>query len=127
MSVIGLIVGICLFAGQLVVSILTGSIALLSDTFHVLGDTLAILVVGGSQLMAIIAHRFGGHEDEEDYHNVELAATAFNGLLLIGIGIWLFYLAMGRLTDPPEVSSVNWIPGLIGLTVNLSMVALFWR
>jgi len=115
------IITLCLWIFQIVFATITGSISLWSDTVHVFSDLIAIGLVVGSQRLAQRSHR-KEYTHTEDYHRVELYATMINGILLVAGGLILFTVATGRLFNPPEVSALILIPGIVGLTVNLSMV-----
>lgn len=118
-----LVIAICLFVFQLIFALLTGSLSLLSDTVHVGGDTFALLILISAQVLAHRIDKLHGGVEGNNYHNVELLATAVNGLILISAGIYLFFEAISRLDNPPDVSGIILVPGIIGIAVNLLM---FW-
>ena len=115
-------IGIGLFTFQMVFAILTGSLSLLSDTAHVGGDILAITLVFLAQEIAARIDESTGEVRVEHYHNVELGATAVNGLILLIVAYVLFREAVDRLSDPPQVSSAILVPGIVGFLVNLLML-----
>lgn len=116
-----LLIGVCLFAFQTAFAVFTGSLSLLSDTAHVGGDSFALLLVVLAEFTAHRIDKLNGESLGNTYHNVELLATAFNGLILIVAGIALSIEASSRFSDPPTVSSIILIPGVAGLLVNLYM------
>ena len=118
-----LAIAICLFVFQLIFALLTGSLSLLSDTAHVGGDTFAMLILIVAQVTAHRIDKLNGEMEGNNYHNVELLATAVNGLILITAGIYLSFEAISRLDNPPDVSGIILVPGIIGIAVNLLM---FW-
>ncbi|OGY25125.1 MAG: hypothetical protein A2Z11_01355 [Candidatus Woykebacteria bacterium RBG_16_43_9] len=123
-----LLIGGCLFTFQLVLSAMTRSISLFSDTAHVGGDLLAIFVVIGTQIVAGFSDRTRGSIVQDDkYHGIELAAVAANGLILLSVASILSLEATSRLSDPPNISGIILIPGLLGLAVNLWMLTLLWE
>lgn len=115
---------LCLVVFQIVFAVVTGSLSLWSDTTHVASDLIAIGVVTVSQWVAQRSHG-KGYAPIEEYHRVEIYATMTNGILLVVGGLFLFTVAIGRLFNPPEVSGIILIPGVVGLVVNLFMIWLF--
>ncbi|MDP2720681.1 MAG: cation diffusion facilitator family transporter [bacterium] len=122
-----LVIGICLFVFQIVFAILTGSISLLSDTAHIGGDISAIVLLFLAQIIANWVDKSTGKVREEHYHNVELAVTAVNGLILLIIAYALLREAIDRFSEPPQVSSVILVPGIVGFVVNSLMFRMLHR
>jgi cobalt-zinc-cadmium efflux system protein len=106
---------------ELAGGILTGSLALIADSGHLLSDALSI----GLALLALwIAGRPPTPERSFGYRRAEILAALFNGITLVAISIWIFIEAYGRLMDPPEILS-GWMLAIAvaGLGVN---VAALW-
>lgn len=122
-----LLISICLFAFQLIFSMATGSISLLSDTAHVGGDMLAIVIVILAQVLAGFLDKLRGGIEDHRYHNVELVATGINGAILWVAAVVLSLEVASRLSDPPNISGIILIAGIIGILVNLLMLRLLWR
>ncbi|MEK6869274.1 MAG: cation diffusion facilitator family transporter, partial [Nanoarchaeota archaeon] len=54
------------------------------------------------------------------YHRVEIIAAFINGILLIGISLWIFWQAYQRVFAPKPIESVTmFIVALVGLLANL--------
>lgn len=97
--------------------VLTNSLALLSDAGHMLSDAVSLGV-------ALLAFTFG--EKQADYNRTfgykrfEILAAVFNGVTLIVIAVVIFFEAIQRFINPPEIASVGMLTiGLIGLLVNI--------
>ena len=105
--------------------LLTGSLALLADAGHMLGDVAAIgLALGAAWLAgrpATPARSFG-------FRRAEILAALANGVALVAIAIWVFVAAIRRLNDPHRVLG-GWIlvVALVGLVVNLGAAGILVR
>ena len=88
-----------LLVGTFVGALLTGSLALLADTGHVLSDVAAIilgLVAGG------LASLPGGPRRTFGYQRTEVFAALANGIALAVIAILVSIEAVERLGEPPD-------------------------
>ncbi|AFC33852.1 cation efflux transporter [Paenibacillus mucilaginosus 3016] len=95
----------------------TNSLALLSDSGHMLSDTASLLL---SLVAVTLAARPASEQRTYGYHRFEILAALFNGLTLFLIAGWIIYEAYGRLLQPPEVASGAMMGiAAIGLGVNL--------
>ena len=115
--VLALTVGV--LAVEAVVAWITGSLALLADAGHLLGDSFGILMA----LAAIaVAQRGGGPGSRRSFGflRTEVLAAGLNGLILLGLAGWVVYSAIRRLGDSPELDAKPiLIAGAIGLVVNV--------
>lgn len=104
---------------QAVVAVMTGSLALLADAAHMLGDSFGLVLA----LAAITVAQRGGAPGSArtfGYHRTEVLAAGANGLLLLGLCGWILVTAVGRIGDAPEVAGLPVLAaGAIGLAVNL--------
>jgi cobalt-zinc-cadmium efflux system protein len=106
-------------AVEIVVGIVSGSLALLSDAGHMLSDagglgmSLAAISLAGAGSVA--AHRTFG------WYRLEILASLVNALLLFAVAGYVVYEAIDRLRDGAhEVASTPMIVvALVGLLVNL--------
>jgi cobalt-zinc-cadmium efflux system protein len=90
-----------------------------------LSDNLALAVA----LLAVwLAGRPSTPERSFGYQRAEILAALVNGLVLVGLAIWIFVEAWGRLSDPPEVLA-GWVAvvAVAGLAVNLAAAAILHR
>lgn len=103
---------------QLITALTTGSLALLSDSAHMLTDVFGL----GMALAAIhVANRASKHPQRTfGLYRVEILAALANAVLLIGVGIYVVIEAFRRLSDPVEVlSGPMLVVALIGLAANV--------
>jgi cobalt-zinc-cadmium efflux system protein len=95
---------------------LTGSLALLADGGHMLGDSAALAL---ALVAAWLAGRPATPERSFGYRRAEILAALANGVALAVIAIWVFIEAVRRLDSPREILG-GWMlaVALIGLVVN---------
>ncbi len=105
------------FVVELVVGILSNSLALLADAGHMLSDVAAL----GMSLLALRwALRRPTAQKTFGYHRLEILVALVNGLVLWGMAGYIFYEAVGRIFQPPEISSTPLlVVASLGLLVNL--------
>lgn len=105
-------------AAELVGGLLAGSLALLADAAHMLGDSgalgLALVASWLARRPATAGHSFG-------WRRAEILAALANGVALVVLAGWIAWEALGRLDDPPDVAG-GWVlaVGTAGLAVNLA-------
>jgi cobalt-zinc-cadmium efflux system protein len=105
-----------IFFLELAGGIVSNSLALLSDSAHVLMDVIALLLTYGA---IHLSTRPSNSNMTFGYHRFEIFAALINGLTIIGIAIFIFYEAYGRILDPPAVKGQEvLIVATIGLVVN---------
>ena len=85
---------------EVVGGVLTGSLALLADAVHMLSDNVALALA----LFAVwLASRPATPERTYGYKRAEVLAALANGVALVALAIWIFYEAVMRFRDPPDV------------------------
>jgi len=94
----------------------TKSLGLLADAGHMLSDV-------GSLVLALVAIWFASRPPNAlktyGYYRSEILAGLINGVLLVGLSIFIFFESYQRLSDPPEVKSLPMlIVAIMGLVVN---------
>lgn len=109
------------FLAELAGGLLFGSVALLSDAFHMLFDALAYVMAFGA---AHIAERYGeGERWSYGLHRLEPFAAFLNGLLLLPMVGFILWESYQRFLDPVTIGTG---PTLIiatgGLLVNIGSV-----
>lgn len=102
---------------EVIVGIISGSLALLADAAHMLVDTVALL-------FAWIAFKLSQRPADKvrtyGYHRFPVLAAFTNGISLIFIIGWIFFEAVGRLIRPTEVlSGPMLVVAVLGLIVNI--------
>ena len=104
---------------------LTGSLALLADAGHMLGDSAAL---GLALVAAWLAGRPATPERSFGYRRAEILAALANGVALAVIAIWVFIEAVRRLGNPTEILG-GWmlVLALVGLTVNVVAAVILTR
>ncbi|MEY8744456.1 cation diffusion facilitator family transporter [Bacillales bacterium AN1005] len=104
---------------------ITNSLALISDAGHMLSDSIALGI-------ALLAFTFGEKAVNTGktygYRRFEILAATLNGITLIGISLYIFYEAIGRFINPPEVATVGMlIISTIGLLINILVAWIMMR
>ena len=110
---------------EFIAGLLTGSLALLADAGHMLGDVGALGLALGA---AWLASRPATPDRSFGLQRAEILAALVNGLVLVAIAIWIFIEAIGRLDDPPEILG-GWmlLVALVGLAVNVVAASILMR
>ncbi|MEJ2306967.1 MAG: cation diffusion facilitator family transporter [candidate division WOR-3 bacterium] len=105
------------FIVEVIGGFLSGSLSLLGDAGHMLRDVFSLLITLGAMR---IAKRLPTKTKTFGYHRVEILAAFINGLLLVGISVWIFLESIDRFTNPiPIKSPLMFSVAFIGLIVNL--------
>ncbi|GIO12420.1 cation transporter [Cohnella xylanilytica] len=92
--------------------------ALLSDSGHMLSDVTALAL---SLLAARFATRPASPSKTYGYHRFEILAALLNGVALFVVAGFIAWEAVGRLFEPPEVSSLPMMAiAAVGLLANLA-------
>lgn len=102
---------------EVVIGIMAGSIALISDAGHMLTDAASIVLV----LVAMnLAARPARGRWTYGYKRAEILSAQANGLTLLLLAIWFTYESVRRLFDPPQVDGLLvLITALVGIVVNV--------
>ncbi len=105
------------FVVELVGGILSNSLALLADAGHMLSDVAAL----GLSLLALRwTLRSPTAQKTYGYHRLEILVALINGLVLWAMAGYIFYEAVSRFFQPPEISSTPLIViASLGLLINL--------
>ncbi len=90
-------IGLGIFIAEIIGGIISGSLALLSDAFHVLTDSVAYFV---SIVVAYLVAKRG-----RDERKLRAVGGYINATLLLIIAGWVMYEAAGRLFSPPKITS----------------------
>nr|WP_321357680.1 cation diffusion facilitator family transporter [uncultured Draconibacterium sp.] len=105
---------------QVIGGIISNSLSLLSDALHNLGDSSAVFIA------FLAGKRSRKRPDEQKtfgYKRVEILAALFNGVVLIGICLYLFFEAYERFVNPePIKGKIMFIVATFGLLANLISV-----
>ena len=103
---------------EVVVGLIAGSLALISDAGHMLTDAASIV-------LALIAIRLSAKPAQGrwtyGYQRAEILSAQANGLTLLLLAVWFIYEAVRRLIDPPEVEGLLvFLTALVGIAVNIA-------
>ena len=115
-------IAIGVFAIELVGGLASNSLALISDSFHIMLDFVAI----GISLFAFkVAKRPHSSQLTFGFHRAEIMAAFVNGISLVAISIVIFYEVYNRFSSPPQINSnILIIFATVGLCANISMALL---
>ncbi|MFD1274561.1 cation diffusion facilitator family transporter [Streptomyces kaempferi] len=105
-------------AVEVVVGVLAGSLALISDAAHMLTDAASIV-------LSLIAMRLAARPARGGFtyglKRAEILSAQANGLTLLLLGAWLAYESVRQLIDPPAVEGgLMLITALVGIAVNVA-------
>ena len=115
---LGIALGITMtfFVVELVGGIITNSLALLTDAWHMLNDVFALVF---SLVATWIAQRPITMKKTYGYYRAEILAALLQGIFLWSIVFFIFYEAIQRIQQPTEVMSLNMlIIAVSGLIAN---------
>ncbi|XP_030062752.1 zinc transporter 7 [Microcaecilia unicolor] len=108
---------------ELVYGILSNSLGLISDSFHMFFDCTALL----AGLVASVISKWGSNDAfSYGYVRAEVLAGFVNGLFLIFTAFFIFSEGIERALEPPDVHHERLLPvSILGLIVNLIGVFVF--
>lgn len=111
--------------GEVVVGVLAGSLALISDAAHMLTDAASIALA----LWAIrLAARPAVGRMTYGWKRVEVLSAQANGVTLLVLAGWLGYEAVRRLIEPPAVAgTLVLVTALVGVAVNVAATVMISR
>jgi len=87
------------FVVQVVGAILSGSLALLADAAHMLTDAAALVI---ALIASAVAARPANDRRTFGYQRAEVFGALANGVILLGLSLWVGVEAITRLIDPAE-------------------------
>ncbi|TSI04500.1 cation diffusion facilitator family transporter [Lysinibacillus sp. BW-2-10] len=110
---------------EVIGGLMTNSLALLSDAGHMLSDAVSLGV-------GVLAFKFGervaSYSKTYGYKRFEILAAVFNGVTLIIIALFIFYEAIERFSNPPQIASTGMLTiAIIGLLVNILVAWIIMR
>ncbi len=110
-----------LTAGFMVVEavggLFAGSLALIADAAHMLTDALALAL---AWLAFRMSRRAADPRRTYGYHRLEVLAALTNGILVIGLAVWIVWEAAARLKEPQPILGLPMLAVAgVGLLVNV--------
>ena len=109
---------VAFLAVQVVVGVVTGSLALLSDAGHMATDALGL----GMAIAAIQAASRGRANPQRTFglYRLEILAALLNAVLLFAVAGYVLFEAVGRIGDARDIASLPvLVVGVIGLVINV--------
>ncbi len=104
---------------------MTNSLALLSDAGHMLSDSISL---GIALLAFTLGAKVANYSKTYGYKRFEILAAVLNGVTLVLIAVYIFYEAIQRFQNPPEVASTGMLViASIGLLVNILVAWIMMR
>lgn len=119
---ITIVLNIIITLSQIIGSIFSGSLALLSDAMHNFSDVLSLLIAYGANRLAT---RPNTQSKTFGYRRAEILAALFNASVLVGIAVFLIVQAFEKLYHPETINSL-WVIGLglLSIVLNAASVQL---
>lgn len=103
---------------QVVGGLLSGSLALLADAGHMLTDSTGLVI---ALVAASLAGRPATPSRTFGLQRVEILAALTNGLLLVGVAVWVLVRAVDRWSEPVAVQSGLMLAvALVGAVANVA-------
>lgn len=108
---------------ELFYGVVTNSLGLISDSFHMFFDCTGLL----AGLVASVITKWRSNDKYSyGYVRAEILAGFINGLFLLFISFFIFSEAVERLVEPPEVKHERLLPvSIAGFVVNLIGIFIF--
>src|SRR3981189_1151192 len=96
---IGILVSFLIFILELVGGVMSHSLALVSDAWHIFIDIWALVI---SYLAVYLAKKPANESRTYGLHRMEVLAACINGLTVFVIAAGILYAALKRLHHPPQ-------------------------
>ncbi|WP_297551278.1 cation diffusion facilitator family transporter [Thermococcus sp.] len=120
--VFSVVLNITITIAEIIGGILSGSLALLSDSFHNFSDSMSLL---GSYIALKISERKPNEKYTFGYKRAEILVAFVNSAVLVGISFFLLVEAYRRFKNPQPIDTAIMLPiAVVGLVANLLSVLL---
>lgn len=114
--VLSMIVTAVVMVIEIIGSVLSGSLALGSDTGHMFTHLFALII---SFAAIVIAAKEPCHHRTFGFYRAEILAALFNSIFLFGVTAYIFYEGIMRLLNPQPVMGFEMLMvALLGLAAN---------
>ena len=122
---IGITLNSLFVAIEIAAGLYTGSLALVADALHNLGDVLGLVL---AWIGYYFAHKPPSGRFTFGFGRLSIFATVFNGALLVGSAIWIVIEAIERWNAPAvEATGVVMITAAIGIVINMGTALALMR
>lgn len=111
-----IMLNLLLTVAQLIGGIISGSLALISDTLHNFSDVISLLI---TYIANRAVRKKASYKRTFGFKRAEIMAAFINSASLVGIALYLIYEAIIRFYEPQEISSniVIWM-ALLGIAID---------
>ncbi len=111
-----IVLNVSITIAQIIGGVISGSLALISDALHNLSDSLAVFL---AYLADRLASKKKTTQSTFGFKRAEILAAFINGLVLVGVSVYLVVEAIQRFSDPQEID-FRWMLslGFIGFVAN---------
>ena len=122
---VGFLLNTTLAVLEIVVGIMSGSLALIADAGHNLSDSISMIV---SFVARRVAERSPNERKTYGYGRINIVAAAVNSFLLIAVSVYVLYEAYDRFMHPHLVNGVSiaWV-AVVGVAINVIIAAMLYR
>ena len=115
-----ILITLLIFAVEVAGGYLSGSLSLVSDAVHMLGDLFALLL---SLAAVLLARQLPTRARTYGYHRAEVLAAFVNGLVLVAVTAGILLSAAERLRSPPEIEGPVMLGvAAVGLGANIIVI-----
>jgi cobalt-zinc-cadmium efflux system protein len=102
--------------GEVIGGLLSGSLALLADAGHMLTDSTGLLI---ALVATTLAARPATPARTFGLQRIEILAALTNGLLLVGVAVWVLVQAVDRWSNQADISSgLMLVVAVVGAVAN---------
>lgn len=114
-----------IFVAQLIGGFISGSLALLSDSMHMLSDSTGLII---ALVATMVGRRAANERATYGYRRVEVLAALVNAAAVVAVSIWIVVGALSRLGSGAQVESGLMLAvAVVGLVANLISAAILAR
>ena len=107
-----------IFVAEVIGGLVSGSLALLADAGHMLTDVAGLVI---ALVASVLAARPATPSRTFGLQRTEVLAALVNGVLLLGIAVWVLVQAVQRWESPEQVSSGLMLAvALVGIAANVA-------
>lgn len=111
------------FLVEIIFGYVTNSLALVSDSYHMLSDVLALCI----GIASVRISKLNSRKNTYGWARAEVLGALVNAVFLIALCFTIFVEAIQRLTTDDKIEHVEWLlyVGIAGLVINLIGLVLF--